>query len=201
MRVRAALSLINQVLDETLSESVSHVAADTRFCVEWFRQYGFGEGPFGPADVLARGVDTSVAGLEQAGVLVSRAGKVKLRTVLDIPNSYNPAADDRTSEWEICLHLAKALSERGPNAAAALMAAARNVSAVDLDDVLDLAYLLYSIAEKKEWAETGLLFNNLGTSWTDIEDASRRAAPGPGPGPRNEQGEFLLEYGNDDGDE
>jgi putative DNA methylase len=202
MRVRAALSLINQVLDEKLSESVSHVSADTRFCIEWFRQYGFDEGPFGTADVLARGVDTSVSGLEQAGVLVSRAGKVKLRTVQDLAYSYDPAADDRTSEWEICLHLAKALSERGADAAAALMAAARNVPSVDLEDVMDLAYLLYSIAEKKGWAETALLFNNLGTSWTDIEDLSRKGpAQAAGQGGTG-QGEFMLDFGSDeDGDE
>jgi putative DNA methylase len=202
MRVRAALSLINQVLDEKLSESVSHVSADTRFCVEWFRQYGFDEGPFGTADVLARGVDTSVAGLERAGVLVSRAGKVKLQFVLDLPNSYDPAADDRISEWEICLHLAKALSERGADAAAALMAAVRNVPGIDLDDVLDLAYLLYSIAEKKGWAETALLFNNLGTSWTDFEDLSRKGSARAAGQARAGQGEFVLEYGSEeDGDE
>ena len=85
------------------------------------------------------------------------------------------------------------------DAAASLMAAAREVPGIDLDDVRELAYLLYSIAEKKGWAETALLFNNLGTSWTDIEDASRRATPGPA---AVGQGEFTLEFGSDeDGDE
>ena len=82
--------------------------------------------------------------------------------------------DDRTSEWEICLHLAKRLQDQGADEAARLMAAAREVPRIDLDDVKELAYLLYSIAEKKGWAETALLFNNLGTSWTDLEDASRK---------------------------
>ena len=45
---------------------------------------------------------------------------------------------------------------------------------MDLDDVKELAYLLYSIAEKKGWAETALLFNNLGTLWTDLEDTARK---------------------------
>ena len=63
------------------------------------------------------------------------------------------------------------------------MAAARTVPGIDLDDVRELAYLLYSIAEKKGRAETALLFNNLGTSWTDIEDASRRATRGPAGNP------------------
>ena len=44
MRVRAALSLINQVLDEKLSQLEGDVSADTRWCVEWFKQYGFDAG-------------------------------------------------------------------------------------------------------------------------------------------------------------
>ncbi|HET9967950.1 MAG TPA: DUF1156 domain-containing protein [Streptosporangiaceae bacterium] len=199
MRVRAALSLINQVLDEKLSQLEGDVSADTRWCVEWFKQFGFEQGPYGTAETLSKGIDTSISGLDGAGVLLSRAGKVKLQSIRDIPGLYDPREDERTSEWEICLHLAKQLDQSGVDAAAALMAAAREVPGIDLDDVRELAYLLYSIAEKKGWAETALLFNNLGMSWTDIEDASRRAAPGArSPG----QGEFMLEFGSDDdGDE
>jgi putative DNA methylase len=197
MRVRAALSLINQVLEEKLSQLEGDVSADTRFCVEWFKQYGFDNGPYGTADVLARGVDTGVDGLVRAGVVKSAAGKVKLRSVREIPDFYDPDDDDRSSEWEICLHLAKALELRGADDAARLMAAARDVPSVNLDDVKELAYLLYTIAEKKGWAETALLFNNLGTSWADLEDASRKVTPGAGGG----QGELTLEFGSDDGDE
>jgi len=200
MRVRAALSLINQVLDETLSQLEGNATPDTRWCVEWFKQFGFDQGPYGTAETLSKGIDTSIAGLERAGVLVSRAGKVKLQYVRDIPDFYDPRDDERTSEWEICLHLAKQLDRFGVGAAASLMAAAHEVPGIDLDDVRELAYLLYSIAEKKGWAEIALLFNNLGTSWTDIEDASRRATPGAGG--QSGQSEFMLEYGSgEDGDE
>jgi putative DNA methylase len=198
MRVRAALSLINQVLDEKLAQLEGDVSADTRFCVEWFKQHGFDEGLFGTAETLSKGIDTSIPGLERGGVLRSRAGKVKLLSVGELPVDYDPSTDNRTSEWEICMHLAKQLQDRGTDAAAALMAAARNVPGIDLDDVRELAYLLFSIAEKKNWAETALIFNNLGTSWTDIEDASRKVAAGATGG----QGEFTLEFGgDDDGDE
>jgi putative DNA methylase len=200
MRVRAALSLINQVLDEKLSQLEGNVSPDTRFCVEWFKQFGFDEGPYGTAETLSKGIDTTITGLERGGVLKQGGGKVKLRSVPELPDFYDPEADDRTSEWEICLHLAKAFQDRGTDDAARLMAAARRVPAVDLDDVKELAYLLYSIAEKKGWAETALLFNNLGTSWTDSEDASRKLAAGAGAG--GGQGEFTLEFGSDDdGDE
>lgn len=200
MRVRAALSLINSVVDEVLEGTIGHVSADTRFCVQWFKQYGFDEGLYGTAETLSKGIDTSIEGLDRAGVLVSRAGKVRLLSIRDIPDSYDPREDDRISEWEICLHLAKRLADGGADAATPLMAAARAVGSIDLDDVRELAYLMYSIAEQKKWAETALLFNNLGTSWTDIEDGSRRttvkveAVSG--------QGVFELQFGSDeDGDE
>jgi putative DNA methylase len=191
MRVRAALSLINQVLDEKLSQLEGNVSADTRWCVEWFKSYGFDPGPFGTAETLSKGIDTSINALERAGVLTSRAGKVKLLSVRDLPDFYDPATDDRTSEWEICLHLAKRLENQGADAAARLMAAARDV--VDLDDVKELAYLLYSIAEKKGWAETALLFNGLGTSWTDMEDASRKVT-----GPGAVQGQLSFDTDDDE---
>ena len=199
MRVRAALSLINQVLDEKLSQLEGSVSADTRFCVEWFKQYGFDEGPYGTAETLSKGIDTSINGLERGGVLISRAGKVKLRSVREIPDLYDPGTDDRISEWEICLHLAKRLQDQGADGAARLMAAVRRVSGIDLDDVKELAYLLYSIAEKKGWAEIALLFNNLGTLWTDLEDSARKVGTS---GAADNQGEFTLDFGSgDDGDE
>jgi putative DNA methylase len=197
MRVRAALSLINRVLEEKLSQLEGDVSADTRFCVEWFKQFGFDDGSYGTADVLARGVDTGIDGLVRAGVVKSAAGKVKLLSIQEIPDFYDPEADERSSEWEICLHLAKAVQDRGTDDAARLMAAARRVPSVDLDDVKELAYLLYSIAEKKGWAETALLFNNMGTLWTDLEKLAQTAGAETGA-----QGEFTLEFGSDDdGDE
>jgi hypothetical protein len=46
--------------------------------------------------------------------------------------------------------------------------------------VKELAYHLYLIAEQKGWAEAATWFNDLGTSWTDLEDASRKIT-GPVP--------------------
>ena len=172
MRVRTALSLINQVLDEKLAQLEGDVSADTRWCVEWFKGHGFEAGPFGEAETLSKGTDTGIGVLDRAGVLRARGGKVTLLSVREIPEEYDPGRDERVSEWKVCLHLAKRLKEKGADETALLMAAARDV--VDLDDVKELAYLLYSIAEKKGWAETALLFNALGTSWTDLEDASRK---------------------------
>jgi len=172
MSVRTALTLINQVLDEVLAQQEGDFGADTRWCVEWFKSYGFDEGPYGVAETLTKAKNTSVAGLERAGVLKSGGGKVRLLSVGDIPADYDPAHDDRVSEWEIVLHLAKRVQEEGGDAAARLMAAAKAV--VDMDAVRELAYLLFSIAERRGWAESARLFNGLGTSWSDLAEESRR---------------------------
>jgi putative DNA methylase len=180
MRVRTALALINQVLDEVLSEQEGDFGSDTRWCVEWFKSYGFDEGPFGVAEALSKAKNTAIQGLENAGVLRSRAGKVRLLSVKDLSDAYDPAADDRVSEWEIVLHLAKRLHEQGGEAAARLMVAARD--RVGLDAVKELAYLLFSISEKRGWTETALLFNGLGTSWSELaSDARKPALAGPAP--------------------
>ena len=172
MKVRPALALINQVLDEVLSQQEGDFGADTRWCLEWFKSYGFDEGPFGDAETLSKAKNTSIGGLERAGVLSSRGGRVRLLSVLDIAGDYDPGRDDRVSEWEITLHLAKRLSEQGGEAAARLMVAAKAV--VDLDAVRELAYLLFSIAEKRGWGETARLFNGLGTSWSDLAEDARK---------------------------
>jgi putative DNA methylase len=187
MRVRPALALINQVLDEVLSQQEGDFGADTRWCLEWFKSYGFEPGPFGVAETLSKAKNTAVDGLERAGVLVSRAGKVRLLSVKDLPEDYDPARDERVSEWGVVLHLAKRLREHGGDEAARFMAAARPVA--DLDAVRELAYLLFSISEKKSWADAALLFNGLGTSWSDLAEEARK----PGVVDRHVQGQLSLD--------
>jgi putative DNA methylase len=39
---------------------------------------------------------------------------------------------------------------------------------VDMDSVRELSYLLFSISDKKKWADAAILFNGLGTSWSEL---------------------------------
>jgi putative DNA methylase len=185
MRVRPALALINQVLDEVLSQQEGDFNADTRWCVEWFKSYGFEPGPYGVAETLSKAKNTAVAGLVRAGVLKAGAGKVRLMSVGDLPAAYDPRRDERVSEWEIAMHLAKRLGEDGAEAAGQLMDLAGEVA--DLDAVRELAYLLFSVAEKRGWADIALLFNGLGTSWSDLVEAARRQ-PASGAGVQDQLG-------------
>ncbi|MEV4746324.1 DUF1156 domain-containing protein [Streptosporangium sp. NPDC049248] len=175
MRVRAALILINQLLAEVLSEQDNDFDSDTRFCINWFEIHGFDEGKFGDAESISKAMDTSVAGLDRSGVLKSRAGIVQLFSPGELPDIYDPEADDRISVWEVVMHLAKRLDEQGIGAAGQLMAAAK--LRIDLDIAKELAYRLFAICERRNWAKTALLFNALGSEWREIENAARTAAP------------------------
>ena len=190
MGVRTALALINQVLDEVLSEQEGDFDPETRFCVKWFAQFGWNEAVSGEADVLSRAVNTSVAVLERGGVFRAAAGKARLIEPGEMAADWDPSVDKDISVWEVSLRVAYALQEQGSTQAGEWINAAR--SRVDLDAVKELTYLLYSICEKKGWTDSAILFNGLGTSWSDLNASARLRE-----GQTAKQGELELD-GDDD---
>ena len=96
-RVREALALINQTLDEALAEQEGDFDADSRWALTWFEQSGFAEGEYGVAEQLSKSKNTSVAGMVEAGILESKRGKVRLLRPTSCPSrlgpGHRPAAD------------------------------------------------------------------------------------------------------------
>jgi len=176
MPVRTALQIINQELDAFLTEQEGELDPDTRFCITWFEQRGTAEGPFGEADVLARAKNTSVQGLVDAGVLSSRGGKVKILSRDEIPGDWDPLTDRRLTIWECTQHLIRVLNARGEEAAGRLAA---KLGGGRSEEARALAYRLYSICERKKWAEEAFAYNSLVVSWPSIQE--KAVAPeGPG---------------------
>jgi putative DNA methylase len=175
MTVRSALARINEILDQVLNEQEGDFDATTRFAVAWYRQHGYGTGKFGDADNLARARNTAVETLDRDEILTSRAGRVALIKPADLPDDYDVLRDLHTSVWEALHYLIKILDTHGIAAAGEFLAAAtaRDDGAVEADLVKELAFLMFSIAEKNGWAKDALAFNSLATSWPDIVDASR----------------------------
>lgn len=173
MTVRSALGLINQALDEILSEQEGDFDPDTRFALTWFEQRGAEEGPFGEADVLARAKNTSVPGMVEAGVLISRAGKVRLVSRDEMPDDWDPVTDRRPTAWEAAQHLTRNLQTGGEAAAAELL---RRLGGGYGQQARELAYRLYSICERKSWAQEALPYNALVVAWPEI---ARRVAGTP----------------------
>lgn len=162
MSVKTALQLINRFLAE---DDFDH---DTQFCLHWFEQLGWSEGKFGEADVLARAKGTSVGGLQDSGVVESGAGKLRLLRWAELPRDWNPETDNRTPVWEALHQLIRALNQDGESAAGALMARMPALA----EAMRALAYRLYTLCERKGWAEEARAYNELVNTWSGIEQAA-----------------------------
>jgi putative DNA methylase len=182
MRVRTALQLINQALDEVLAEQEGEFDSDTRWAIAWFDQYGMDEGPFGTAETLSKAKNTSVAGLSQAGLLTAKAGKVRLLRRDELPETWDPVTDARRTVWEVTQHLIRALEKLGEDGAAALLRRVGEQGEI----ARDLAYRLYSTCERKKWAQEALAYNSLVIAWPQIARLAHAAATAP-----DRQGELF----------
>jgi putative DNA methylase len=155
--VRAALALINQVLDEVLAEQEGDFDADSRWAITWFEQHGFQPAEFGEADVLARAKNTSVSGLVEAGILESTRGKVRLLEPRELPADWNPQADGRLTAWESVHQLIRAMQTGGEQAAAELIGQLGSMAEV----ARELSYRLYTICERNKRAREAIDYNAL----------------------------------------
>ncbi|MBD2329688.1 DUF1156 domain-containing protein [Alkalinema sp. FACHB-956] len=164
MRIRTALQLINQTLDEFLAEQEGEFDTDTRWALAWFEQYQFSEGQFGDAETLSKAKNTSIKGMTEAGILTAKAGKVQLVPRDALPKDWNPAKDNRIPVWEATQHLIRALDQNGETGAAHLLAQLGNLGEV----ARDLAYRLYSICDRKGWTQEAIAYNSLVISWSEI---------------------------------
>lgn len=162
MSVRTALQLINRFFAE---DDFDH---DTQFCLHWFETQGWAEGKYGDADVLARAKGTSVGGLQDAGVIESGAGKLRLLRWAELPADWSPETDTRTPVWEALHQLIRALNQQGESSAGALLAR----MPARAEPMRTLAYRLYTLCERKGWAEEARAYNELVTAWSSIEQAA-----------------------------
>jgi putative DNA methylase len=184
MKVRQALALINQTLDEVLAEQEGEFDGDTRWALAWFEQHSMDEGAFGVAETLSKAKNTAVNALVEAGIVQARSGKVRLLKRDELPANWNPADDTRLRHWEVVQHLIRTLEAGGETAAADLLRRVGGMGEV----ARDLAYRLYNICERKGWSSEGQAYNGLVTAWPEITKLAQSAPP---VAPRETQGEIF----------
>ncbi len=172
--VREALRLINTVLAEVLSDQEGDFDTDTRWCLKWYETHGFEKAAYGEAETLATAFGASVKGLDQSGAVSAKGGQVKLLTVAELPDNYRPERDDRISLWEVALHLVKALDEKGLDEAGRILHGAS--TRVEQEMLKELAYLVFSLAEKRSATQVAGMYNALVTSWPEVTAAARSHA-------------------------
>ena len=171
LSVRAALALINQTLDEALAEQEGDFDADTRWALTWFEQTGFAEGDYGVAEQLSKSKNTAVAGLADAGIIMSKAGKVRLLKPAELPTDWDPTTDTRLTVWEMVHHLVRILEAGGEGAAAQIVAKLGSQA----ETARELCYRLYTLCERKKRANEAMAYNGLVQSWPEITRLAREA--------------------------
>ena len=163
MTVRAALQIINQELDAYYNEQEGELDRESRFCVDMFSQYAFNNLKFGDADVLARAKNTSVQALAERGVMMAAKGVVRLLTREEIPEKVDSHEE---CIWLLTQQLARAMERGGVKECAQVAVELRGSNA---ENAKALAYRLYTICERKKWAQEGYAYNNLVVAWPDIQ--------------------------------
>lgn len=164
LSVRAALALVNQTLDEALAEQEGDFDADTRWALTWFEQTGFVEGDYGVAEQLSKSKNTAMNALVEAGILVSKAGKVRLLKPAELPTDWDPATDTRLTVWEMVHHLIRVLEADGESATAVIVAKLGSQAEI----ARELCYRLYTLCERKKRANEAMSYNGLVQSWPEI---------------------------------
>ena len=171
MSVRDALIEINAALDEYLCQDEGELDADSRFALTFFESFGYKERDFGDAEGLAKARNLSVAGVAEAGILRSVAGKVRLLPRSELPEDWDPTTDKRLCVWEATQQLIKRLEAGGEDKAADLLLQLKTVSGHgDLAaNCRALAYRLYNHCEKSKQAEEARAYNGLVIAWPELE--------------------------------
>lgn len=164
MSVRTALGLINAALDEVLSEQESDYDRETRWALVWFEERMYDTGEYGRAEVLANAKGVSVRGVEEAGILSSHGGKVRLLERSELDPQWDPATDRRITVWEVTQQLIHRLDQKGQDAAAELVARVGGLA----ETARELAYRLYTLCERKGWTEEAGYYNALVVAWPAI---------------------------------
>ena len=106
--------------------------------------------------------------------MYAKAGEVRLLTAAELPKAYRPERDEHITLWEVAMHLVKALDESGLAEAGRILDGAS--TRVDVEAVKELAYLVFSLAEKRSMVQVAGMFNALVTSWPEVTAAAKAHA-------------------------
>ncbi len=175
LSIRTALQLINRELDDILAEQEGEYDVETRWALAWFAEYGMSEGQYGRAEVLSKAKNTAIQKMVDAGILEARAGNVRLLRREEFAER-QLQDQERLTTWEVMQRMIHALDKQGEQGAGSVFA---QIPAWYGEVVRDLAYRLYTLCERKGWAQEALYYNMLVTSWSGIDESARTIAVEP----------------------
>lgn len=163
MTVRSALKAINQEIDVYFNEQDGELDSMSQFCVSLYTQHAFNDMKFGDANTLAVAKNISIPALEECGVLYAQKGNVRLLDRTEIPTTSNNRNDIM---WLLTQQLTHAMETGGITTCAEIVGSLFGDSG---EQAKALAYRLFTIAEKKGWAQEAYAYNALVVSWPDVQ--------------------------------
>ncbi len=166
MTVRSALQLINEEIDLYFNEQVGDLDAASRFCVDLYTQYAYNDVKFGEAEILANAKATSIPMMASHGILYAKAGIVRLLERNELPEEIDSG---ESNIWLLTQQLTRAMEKGGVQECAK---AVFSILSSTAEFAKDLAYRLYTIAEKKNWSQEAYAYNSLVVAWPDIQSAA-----------------------------
>jgi putative DNA methylase len=173
LSVRTALTLINQVLDESLAERDGDFDSESRWALTWFDENGFMDGDYGLAEQLSKSKNISIDGLVSGGILAIKPGKVRLIKPSEMEEDWVPKLNKRLTAWLVVHQLISALHKSGEASAANLV----SKLGPEAEVARELCYRLYALCERKKRANEAILYNSLVQSWPEIIRLSRYTSP------------------------
>ncbi len=166
--VRDALAAINRVVDEYAEHQEGDLDSESRFCVDWLKQYGFRQGEYGVAQDLARSHNVVVETLRDFNrILTASAGSARLLPL----EGYGPDRQNRLGDmtaWEGAFRMAYHLSTREDAKDIEGAAQVAQSMGSNAEGAERLARILYNHFDNKGDSGHAVLFNTLVTEWPNI---------------------------------
>lgn len=164
--IREILKEINNEITAYHEKETGDLDSESQFCLTWLKQYGYTEGNFGDAQVLATAKDVDIDTMHNK-VLLRGLGKVQLLKAAEYTEREN---SEEMTAWEGCLRMVWHLSgvERSGGISGCTTVAR---SMRDYESAKRLARVLYAYYESRGDAESAAHYNNLVTQWQYISQA------------------------------
>ena len=167
--VREALVAINRAIADYDERQEGDLDSESRFCLDWLKQHGYGEGPYGDAETLARAKNIDISKLQHSdGLLTAERGRVKLLPLDAFSNSEQLTLGDTTA-WEGCFRMAYHLNRENGEGIAGAAHVGREMGS-NVESVERLARILYNHYDRKGDSQNAVIFNNLVTEWQRIRE-------------------------------
>jgi len=137
----------------------------TNVCLKLFETHGWSDMPYADAEGFCLAQGTSVGHIVDSSVLKAGGGRAQLVHWQDYPRDYDPKKDRNRPTWEATHHLVRALQQEGEAGAGALLARMPEAA----EQIRALAYALYTLCERRGFAEDARAYNALITSWSQVQ--------------------------------